>query len=78
MKTKKFNKRLALNKRTIANLEKNAMGNIHGGGETDACTDECTLPQSCIIPCLPNTGPVQCPETAWRCTYDPELCGALP
>jgi hypothetical protein len=67
---KNFKKKLGLNKKTIANLEKNSMGNIQGGGITDTCT----CPQTCIDPCLPNTTPIQCPPTAWRCTYEEREC----
>jgi len=72
---KKLRKKLGLNKKTIANLETNSMGNILGGGLTD---ETCTCPQSCIDPCLPNTDPIQCPHTAWKCTIDDPECKPQP
>jgi len=41
MKTKKVNKKLSLNKKTIANLGNNEMNGVHGGG---------TLNSLCCIP----------------------------
>ncbi len=68
---KNFKKKLGLNKKTIANLERTSMENILGGGLTN---ETCTCPQSCIYPCLPNTDPIQCPYTAWGCTIHAEEC----
>jgi len=68
MKTKKLSKKLLLEKRTIANLDKNAMGNLNGGDAThNPCTGDhtyCTCPISCS-PCGP---------TDLRCTYDERIC----
>ena len=66
MKTKKFNKSLSLNKKTIADLNSKEMKNLHGGGDQSANTDcasclvtGCCPPtlgtacfQSCVIICL--------------------------
>jgi natural product precursor len=45
MKTKKLNKKLTLNKATVADLDKAEMGNVVGGVLTTAirilCTGEC-------------------------------------
>lgn len=41
MKTKKFNKRLALNKNTVANLNNGDMRSIYGGSDT--------TPTRCIV-----------------------------
>jgi hypothetical protein len=76
MKTKKFDKKLALNKQTIANLGTKEMHAIAGGAETQTaacntciytcmtvcenCTEECT--EGCItdIACPSD---VSCPPT---------------
>jgi hypothetical protein len=45
MKPKKFEGKLVLNKKTIANLESDEMNVAHGGMKytyQQACTDECT------------------------------------
>jgi natural product precursor len=55
MKAKRFNRKLALNKKTIANLNFNEMSVVFGGGLTDDCTTDCTQQES-ICPHL-------CPPT---------------
>jgi natural product precursor len=45
MKTKKLNKKLMLNKNTVANLDNHDMGRAYGG-VTDTCTTMCTQEQS--------------------------------
>jgi hypothetical protein len=40
MKPKKFNKKLALNKKTIVNLNHGQLGNMRGGFTLTPCTDE--------------------------------------
>lgn len=55
MKTKIFEKKLNLNKKTIANLKPGEMAQANGGGSLDpnpytiltGCTDECT--NSCVV-----------------------------
>lgn len=70
MSKKRFNRKLALNKKTVANLNNFTMGRVLGGALTD---ETCTCPQSCEIVCLPTTQVHNtCPPTAWRCTYDAE------
>jgi hypothetical protein len=64
MKTKKFEKKLVLNKKTIVDLNSGMMGNVHGGEEPDhgwtvfpSCylgpTDcpDCTAPSGCVTNC---------------------------
>jgi hypothetical protein len=45
MKSKKFSMKLTLNKKTIANLNDNAMKEVHGGIETISA---CPIP-ACIV-----------------------------
>lgn len=47
MKTKKFNKKLSLGKRTVSDLNTNEMLNVNGGGET--MTQVCF---SCVVTCM--------------------------
>jgi hypothetical protein len=53
MKTKKLSKKLALNKKTVANLENNEMGVVYGGcvAGTTSCP---TSPYKCesIVMCI--------------------------
>ena len=74
MKTKKLSKKLLLKKRTIANLEKNAMGKINGGEVTYTCT----CPLSCVQVCMPSAY-TYCEPTDVRChpTHD-GICGPEP
>ncbi len=67
MKTKKFNKRLTLNKSTVVNLNNSDMSKVYGGEWTDPgecirtvnftkCANSCTLcptewPSKCPILC---------------------------
>jgi natural product precursor len=48
MKTKKFNKKLALNKNTIANLRSQDMNSAKGGIFTDDTCDSCYPPTYCL------------------------------
>jgi hypothetical protein len=63
MKTKKFNKKLVVNKKTVANLNINDMRSAHGGAHTynTYCPE-----------CPPNPSWVSCEAcTEWYCpTYD--------
>jgi hypothetical protein len=57
MKSKKFEKKLALNKKTIADLNGDMMGRVHGGIEN-------TQTASCCM------GPTDCPNCTQTCnTY---------
>ena len=48
MKSKKFNKKLALNRRTVANLNKREMGTAHGG--LDSVPPQClTNATNCLL-----------------------------
>lgn len=49
MKTKKFNKKLVLSKRTVANLSSKEMKDAYGGIETRSCPGTC-------IGCITYTG----------------------
>jgi natural product precursor len=59
MKTKKFNKKLSLNKKTIANLGNNELNYVLGGYPTDArickpttqCTGGCVETDYSCPPC---------------------------
>lgn len=57
MKTKKLNKKLFLNRKTIANLGNIELGNVRGGAFTGGCTDQqlCSDAHVC---------------TWWNCTKD--------
>jgi hypothetical protein len=71
MKTKKFSRRLELNKKTVANLDVKVMGKVKGGNsiitnctcgycETESCNTICFLPETLCI--CTNTSPVSfCP-----------------
>ncbi len=48
MKTKKFNKKLVLNKKTIADLNHLQMNDVRAGEDTDGCTQTC--PRQCSEP----------------------------
>jgi len=41
MKTKKLDKKLVLNKKTIADLFDNEMKNVYGGASLDTCWTDC-------------------------------------
>lgn len=62
MKPKKFNKKFELNKKTIANLNSDAIGKIHGGrprSDTTVCVQECVT--DCVIhSCIHNTSICYC------------------
>ena len=47
MKTKKFNKKLRLNKKTVANLNGSMMGHVHGGVTPE---NQLTQSPSCFLP----------------------------
>lgn len=69
MKIKNFNKRLALNKNTIVNLNNDEMNGVHGGGPlslnpiciTLSCDTNCSLVSSCPTVTLdPSCPTVKC------------------
>jgi hypothetical protein len=74
MKTKKFEKKLALNKKTIADLSNGQLGQVKGGGpkptvlgvpcpsQTELITTCPTCPQTCANTC-PVTCAFSCPDT---------------
>jgi hypothetical protein len=65
MKTKRFHKKLVLNKKTIADLNGYMMGNVHGGIDiTNSQTDSC---------CLVHT---DCPDCTQTCLTNCNTCGA--
>jgi hypothetical protein len=87
MKTKNFEKKLTLNKKTIANLNRGQLAQARGGGETTSCytCDTCLTYCSCTCEtCVPtgidptqdcNSGHKTC--DTWICAVSdtcPELC----
>jgi hypothetical protein len=52
MKTKKFNKKLSLNKETISHLNSGQLQNVYGGGENQE--DPLPATNSCLITCTCN------------------------
>jgi len=60
MKTKKFDKKLSLNKKTVSNLSSNQMKSAYGGYETfertycrtDCATNCVTMCSACVMTCL--------------------------
>ena len=56
MKTIKFNKKLVLNKTTVADLNGNEMKNLYGGGDESADTN-CA---SCIVTCPETVYTIPC------------------
>jgi hypothetical protein len=64
MKTKKFDKKLLLNKKTIAHLDNGEMLDLRGGISGSRCDVE-----TCPLLCPPETGWVLCPSAPWtNCT----------
>lgn len=55
MKTKKFDKKLALNKKTIADLSNGEMGKIQGGNSGNSCPECQAYTESiCLSQCTPG------------------------
>jgi hypothetical protein len=54
MKTKKFQKKLTLNKKTVANLGIGELSDVKGGMQ---------------IGPIPNSNPTLCPSCAWHIIY---------
>ena len=84
MKPKKFNKRLSLNKKTIADLNNGQLDNVKGGLTQEPCPgtiEPCLLTQrTCTCDTCPSGGlRYACCETAGELTCHPEtICGSLP
>ena len=55
MKTKAFNKRLVLNKTTVANLENGQMAGVKGGRRNTSWADPCDCNTSANDPCHCNS-----------------------
>ena len=76
MKTKKFGKKLTLNKQTISNFNQDAMRAIRGGTDL-SCVIECTKtenPYNTCPPC-PGTQTCQCgTNTCTQCAITCEIC----
>jgi hypothetical protein len=70
MRTKKFRKRLTLNKQTVATLNSPQMNKLFGGRRFTAYT-ECEVTQ-CVETC-PGCGSDSCPEPTDTC----QNCGTL-
>jgi hypothetical protein len=73
MKPKKFEKKLALKKKTIANLSNGQLGNVKGGIETDPnCTIVEPTEQSCPVTVCRHTCKITCGKdctiTCFVCT----------
>lgn len=66
MKTKKLNKKLMLNKKTLVNLNAQELFRVHGGGDTETRT----CPTMCNTYC-----PERCPDTDY--TYAPDYCPTI-
>lgn len=74
MKTKKFGKKMELNKTTIANLEDAKMKNALGGGTiTDTRGEECGVPPSASCNTVCNTVCITICATGC-CWQDTEFC----
>jgi len=85
MKPKKFNKKLVLRKKTIADLSNGRLDNVKGGFTPSPChiSDD-----TCLITCrtcntcdtCPSAGlRIACCETVGELTCYPEtICGSLP
>ena len=54
MKAKRFNKKLALNKKTIADLSIDEMNVVHGGETVPICT---IIGPTCVVPTEGKCGP---------------------
>lgn len=61
MKPKKFEKKLVLRKKTIANMESMALDRARGGTETEPGPWTC-LPRTCGGTCYQNTCEYSCGE----------------
>ena len=60
MKTKKFTKKLTLNKRTVSNLNADEMNAVHGGDETNE-------PTICVYTCNTRCNSNCCFKTLLEC-----------
>jgi len=80
MKTKKFNQKLTLNKRTVSNLNSGQMRGIKGGHNTNITCEYCDTVESCehtfclICESIPDTVCAFCLETEPACNTD-EITG---
>lgn len=62
MKTKKFSRKLMLNKKTVANLNGSMMGKVHGGeGDSQTPANSCCM------------GPTDCPNCTQTCYCPTEV-----
>jgi natural product precursor len=71
MKVKQFQKKLRLNKQTVAGLNESQMENLKGGLTGDTCTEG---PRSC--PCYESWAYENCPMTSNPAIY-PTLCATI-
>jgi hypothetical protein len=66
MKTKKLNKKLFLNKNTIADLSNSEINEVVGGISGPICSIRPFCTQYCTLEC---TDPIECPSAPWtNCT----------
>lgn len=75
MKAKKFNKKLALNKKTISNLNSLEQSMVKGGWITYTCPNTgCNTDYKCTTDCEPTVSPYKCvTDRTWCCTVH-EYC----
>ena len=90
MKTKKFEKKLALNKKTVANLNNVQLSNVKGGGVIPSDPGFACLPtfetcgtcaatcDTCFTECVTCVTCVSCQETCDGYTCDGKLCNQNP
>ena len=69
MKTKRFEKKLSLNKKTVSNLSNVEMIDVKGGATQNVCTNPCNTKNQCeTLPItLCPTSPIVCYETDTPC-----------
>ena len=69
MKTKKLSKKLSLNRKTIANLNGDMMGNVYGGMYT--------IPAITCVTCDRSVCPTHCYTCVSRCQDQPYPGGEM-
>jgi hypothetical protein len=81
MKTKKFSKKLMLNKKTIANLGNDELSQVRGGRVTVTCPIECQTnePRCTAAGCITFVEPycetiIDCVPTYWTITMCTFYC----
>ncbi|MCP4214168.1 MAG: hypothetical protein GY765_05905 [bacterium] len=85
MKTKKLEKKISLNKTTIANLDQNDMISVQGGAKVDILDDrksglkDCNTVLAATCGCIISTVPptVTIPPTVYYCSHDSNCAADL-